>query len=205
MDYNQLADKDIVSQTAKNLQLKGYQVFIVNSGNQALGKIMELIPENASVMNGTSVTLEQIGYLDFLESGLHKWNDLHAKVNAENDPEKRNALRREAALSDFYLGSVHALSQSGEFIIASNTASQLPHIAFTSPNLIFVVSTKKIVPDIPSGLKRLEDHVFPLENERMKKLYKVGTNINKILIFRGEAKYLNRKITLILVNENLGF
>lgn len=205
MDYNKLASQETVKKTAAVLKAKGYNVFTVDNGKSALEKIIELVPKDTSVMNGASVTLEQIGFIDYLKSDSHSWNNLHENIVKEKDSAKQSRLRKEAVLSDFYLGSVHALTEKGEFVIASNTGSQLPHIVFTSPNLIFVVSTKKIVPALPDGLKRLEKYVFPLENEHMKKLYNVGSNISKIVIFKDEPQFLGRKITFILVNENLGF
>ena len=107
--------------------------------------------------------------------------------------------------SEYYLGSVHALTETGEFIVASNTGSQLSHIVYTSPNLIFVVSTKKIVPTLPLAMNRLMDHVIPLEDAQMKRKYGVGTAPNKILTFTGENPMMKRKIRMILVNEDLGF
>ncbi|MBI3443354.1 lactate utilization protein [Candidatus Woesebacteria bacterium] len=205
MKYNELASKALVERVVKALKEKGYGAVIVTKASEALSKIKEIIPDGASVMNGSSVTLEQIGYLEYLKSGEHKWIDLHAKVNAENDKERRAKLRRESVLSDYYLGSVHALAENGEFVIASNTGSQMPHIVFTSPNLIFVISTKKIVPTLSEAMKRLEEYVYPLENKHMMDQYNVGTNINKVLIFRGEVPILGRKIRFILVEENLGF
>ena len=205
MNYDTLASSDVVNKTTAALTKKGYEVLIVENKNQALEKIKTLIPNGASVMNGSSVTLEQIGYVEYLKSGKHRWIDLNAEVNAENDKEKRDKLRRETVLADYYLVSIHALIENGEFLIASNSGSQLPHIVFTSSNLIFVVSTKKIVATIDDAMKRLNEHVVPLENEHMMKLYNVCTNLNKIVIFKGELALLGRKIKFILVEEDLGF
>lgn len=205
MNFNKLASSQVISVTQKNLESKNYQVFVVDSGSQALEKIKEIIPANVSVMNGSSTTLEQIGYNKYLEYGNHKWSDLHAQITAENEQEKRDKLRRESVLSDYYLGSVHALSSTGEFVIASNTGSQLPHIVFTSQNLIFVVSTKKIVESLTLALQRLEEYVMPLEDERLMKEYKAHTADNKILIFKGENAMKKRTVTFILVAEDLGF
>jgi hypothetical protein len=90
-------------------------------------------------------------------------------------------------------------------LIASNTGSQIPSIAFNSSNLIFVIGTQKIVMDLETGIKRLEDYVYPLENKHMVEKYGVGSNISKILIFRKENVILGRKINVILVKEKLGF
>ncbi len=205
MKYDVLASKEAVDKTVRSLEDKGYSVFEVQNGSEALSKIKTLIPQGASVMNGSSVTLEKIGYVDFLKSGKSGWDDLHAKVAAESDSEKRKAVRKEATMSDYYLGSVHALTEDGQIVVASNTGSQLPHIAFTSPNLIFVVGCQKIVPSLGEGMKRLEEYVYPLEDQHMKSLYNIGSNISKILILRKENPILGRKINVILVNEKLGF
>lgn len=205
MNYTDLASAPSLEKTKSALKEKGYDVITVENGADALAKIKELIPSGASVMNGSSVTLEQIGYKEYLESGKHPWVDLHAKVTAEDDKEKRAKLRKESVLSDYYLGSVHAMTEDGQIVIASNTGSQLPHVVFTSPNLIFVVSTKKIVPDLAEAFKRLEEHVVPLEDKHMLGLYNVHTALNKVLIFKGEAAMIQRKIHILFVKEDLGF
>jgi L-lactate utilization protein LutB len=205
MDYSHLSDPASIDQTAAALQAKGYQVFLVENRQQALEKIQALIPAGASVMNGSSKTLEQIGYLDYLKSGQHPWKDLHQAVSAENDKAKRNELRRQSILSDYYLGSVHALTSEGEFIIASNTGSQLPHIVFSSPNLIFVVGGQKIVPNLAEAMKRLQEYVVPLEDQNMKQKYGSGTMLSKIVTFKQENKSVGRTVNLILVKEPLGF
>jgi len=205
MEYNVLASQESINKTANSLRGKGYEVFVVENGAEALAKIKELIPQGVSVTNGSSVTLEQIGFVDLLKSGTYGWDNLHEAVLAEKDPVKKALLRKQATLSDYYLGSVHALAELGEFVIASNTGSQLAHIVFTSPNLIFVVGAQKIVPTLDDAMKRLKDYVVPLEDQHMKDLYGVGTMLSKIVIFSEENKMMGRKIRLILIKEQIGF
>ncbi|MGE5425475.1 MAG: lactate utilization protein [Bacillota bacterium] len=204
-DYNQLAGKEAVNRTMAAFSEKGIGTHFVVSGQEAFELILELIPQGSSVMNGSSVTLRQIGYIDYLKSGQHKWRNLHEEILAEKDPEKQAELRKSSALSDFYLGSVHALTEDGIMLFASNSGSQLPHIVYTSPNLIFIASTKKICTDLEGAFKRLYDHVIPLENERAMAEYGVGTNPNKILIFQGESPMIGRHVHLILVDDDLGY
>lgn len=205
MNYNQLANKQTLEKTTQSLQEKGYTVVTVATREAALSAIKDLIPAGAAVMNGSSMTLNQIGYTDYLASGEHSWDDLHAKVREENDAKKRAELRLQGISAEYYLGSVHALTQSGDFLVASNSGSQLPHLAFTSPNLILVVSTKKIVDDLAMAMDRLEKHVIPLENDRMMEAYKMPTSLNKILISKAENPAMGRKVTIILIEDDLGF
>ena len=205
MNYDTLATKEIVNKTMEALKTNGIEVFSVETGAEALEKIKELVPRGASVMNGASKTLDQVGFIEYLKSGQHGWNNLHEGIVAEKDMTKQMLLRKQATLSDYYLGSVHALAENGEFVIASNTGSQLPHIVFTSPNLIFVVSTKKIVPTLVDAMKRLEDHVLPLEDKSILDRFKIHTMLSKVVIFKRENPMMGRKVRMILVNEDLGY
>jgi len=205
MAYDQLASDVSINTTLDGLAKRNIEGMVVADKAEVMEKIKELIPAGGSVMNGSSTTLEQIGFVDYLKNGKHGWNNLHEDIVAEKDPAKQGMLRKQAVLSDYYLGSVHALAETGEFVIASNTGSQLPHVVFTSPNLIFVVGAQKIVPTLTDALKRLEEYVIPLEDIRSRKAYGVGTNPNKIVIFKGENPMIGRKVRLIVVKEVLGF
>lgn len=205
MQYTTLATEESIKDTTKALLEHGYEPTVLENGEEALEKIKSLIPIGASVMNGSSTTLEQIGFIDYLKSDKHKWNNLHAKVLLEKDPDKQKLLRKHSVVSDYYLGSVHAVSETGELIIGSNSGSQIPHLAYTSQNIILVVSTKKITPTLLDALERLEKYVAPLEDERMKRAYGIGTIHSKTLILRRENPKSGRKIQVILVKEDLGF
>ena len=205
MEYNKLATKEVVDKVIAELAKRNVEAIYVGSGKDALAKIKELVLQGASIMNGSSTTLEQIGFIDYLKTQEHGWNNLHQGILDEKDPAKQSILRKQALLSEYYLGSVHALAESGEFIIASNTGSQLSHVVYSSKNPIFVVSTKKIVPTLADTFKRLDEHVMPLENERITKLYGRPTQQNKIVVFKGESAMVGRKVRMILVNEDLGF
>lgn len=206
MEYEKLAGDAQVEKAVAALKANNFDAVVVETGADALGKIKELIPKGVSVMNGASTTLQQIGFADYLKEGNHGWNNLHANILAETDPEKQAALRKQSVVSDYYLGSVHALSATGEMVIASNTGSQLPHLAYTSPNLILVVSTKKITADLDSAIKRLEEHVIPKEDMRIQEIYNgAHTVYAKTLILHKENPQMGRKVLVVFVKENLGF
>ncbi|OGG55736.1 hypothetical protein A3D71_00810 [Candidatus Kaiserbacteria bacterium RIFCSPHIGHO2_02_FULL_55_20] len=205
MDYTKLASQGTVEKTAEALKSRRFTPIIVETAKEAFDTIQKLIPKGASVMNGSSATLEEIGFVEYLNSGAHGWNNLHEAVLKEENAEKRAHLRKHAVVSDYYLGSVHAVTEGGEMLIASNTGSQLPHLSYTSSNLILVVGTQKIVPDLAAAFLRLEKHVMPLEDEHMKKLYGMGTQHNKTTVLHGESPMMNRSATVILVKEKLGF
>ena len=204
MDFNQLATKETVEQVIENLKNRGITAILVETKEQALEKIKELIPEGVSIMTGSSTTLDQIGFTDLLISKNHPWKNLKDEILNESDTQKRNELRKNSVLADYFLGSVHAVTKKGEILVASASGSQIPSYAFSSDNVIWVVSTKKIVNNLDKAFQRVKEHIYPLENQRMKNAGYEGSIIGKWFILEREI-LPNRKITLIFVNKDLGF
>jgi len=205
MNYETLANMEAVQKAMKALAERGITTTVVNNRMEALEKVKSFIPKGASVMNGSSRTLEEIGFVDYLKSGNHGWKNLHEEILAEKDPAKQALLRKQAVLSDYYLGSVHAVAETGQLVIASNSGSQLPHVVFTSPNLVFVVGVQKLAPNLDAALERVRKYVLPLEDKRMKDVGMGGSAISKLLIFEREPVFMGRKVQVIFVNEKLGF
>jgi len=196
---------ETVARAIDALAQRGSKGIVVANRTEALKKVKSLIPKGASVMNGSSRTLEEIGFVDYLQSGDHDWKNLHEEILAEKDPMKRTTLRKQAVLSDYYLGSVHAIAETGELVIASNSGSQLPHIVYTSPNLILIVGMQKVVPNLAAALARVREYVLPLEDKRLSAAGLGGSAISKLLIFEREPTFMNRKVYIIFVKEKLGF
>ena len=205
MNYDTLASADSINKVIETLKVHNIEAELVGDRAAALAKVQELIPAGASVMNGSSRTLEEIGFIEYLKEGKHGWNNLHATIAEEKDPAEQTRLRRQALFADYYLGSVHAATETGELIIASASGSQLASLVSTSPNIVLVSGAQKITPTLEEGLKRLREYVFPLEDARMKALGYQGSLLAKIVILAKEHSMMGRKVRLLLVNEKLGF
>ena len=205
MNYKALASAEVIKKTIDALAGRGIEGVVVNNRAGALEKVKSLIPQGASIMNGSSRTLEEIGFVEYLKSGAHGWKNLHEEILMEKDPTKQAMLRKQAVFSDYYLGSVHAIAETGQLVIASNSGSQLPHIVFTSPNLVFVVGAQKLVLNLDAALSRVREYVLPLEDKRMKDVGMGGSAISKLLIFEQEPVFMGRKVHVVFVNEKLGF
>lgn len=204
MAWNILASKEIIEQTREILKENGISSDFVQTRQEALEKIKKMIPARAEIMTGGSTTLEQIGFIDILKSGKHPWRNLKDDILKEKDEKRQAELRKSSVSSEYFLGSVHAVCQTGQVLVASASGSQLPAYSFTSNNVIWVVGCQKIVYNLEEGLRRIKEHCFPLEDVRMKSIGAAGSSISKILIFCKEINP-SRKINLIFVNEILGF
>lgn len=203
MDYTTLAKDEILEKIALAASSKNLKTHIVGNKAEALEKIKSLINAGATVMTGASKTLDEIGFVDLLKSGNHHWKNLKDTILNEEDPAKKNELRNQSVFADYFLGSVHAITEEGELIVGSASGSQIPSYAFTSPNVIWVVGAQKVVPNLEEGLKRLKNYVVPLEDAHMKELGHAGTTLGEIWIFN--KSIMPRNLNLILIKEKLGF
>ncbi len=202
MDWNKLADEQTLQKTAKALQSNGVKVYITKDKKQAFEKVMDIIPNGAEVMDLTSVTLDETGISkEIQESG--KYKSVRKKIMAVSQKEMRHAMRKMSASVDYAVGSVHAVTEDGKFVIASNSGSQLGAYAFGAGKLIWVIGTQKIVKDMDDAMKRIYEHSLPLEDARARKAYGVPSAVNKILIL--EKEIVPDRITVVFVKENLGF
>lgn len=204
MDYNVLPAGEVISKTMAALKERNISAQLVANKSEALEAVKKLLPAGAEIMTGGSTTLKQIGFVDILKSGQHPWQSFKDKIFAEKDLTKQAKLRQQSCLAEYFLGSVHAVTEKGEILVASNTGSQLPAYVFTSNNVIWVVGAQKIVPSLEEGFKRVWEYCLPQEDRRIKSTGGAGSNIGKLLVFERETLPF-RKINLIFVNEVLGF
>lgn len=206
MAYDTLPAPERVQRTVAAVNGRGINAELVQTKEDALERLKALIPPGCVVMTGASVTLQQIGFEEILISGDHPWRNFKADLLAEKDPVKQSAMRRQGTLAEYFLGSVNALAETGELVFASGSGSQLPAYAYSSRNVIWVAGAQKITPTLEDAMRRVREYVLPLEDQRQKSLgNQAGSRINRILIIEGEPAYLRRDVTLILVNEVLGF
>jgi acyl-CoA hydrolase len=115
---------------------------------------------------------------------------------------QKQEMKRVAGQPDFALGSVHAVTRDGILVVASASGSQLAQYAFGAANVIFVVGTQKLVPDLAAALDRIVRHSLPLEDARALAAYGMGSRVGKVLEIRQEDP---GRIHVVLVRQLVGF
>ena len=200
--FSELADDQIISATIQALKNNNIEAVVVENAGKAKEKVLEILPEGAEVMNMSSVTLETLGLdKEINESG--RYDAVKPKLARMDRETQSIEMQKLGSAPVWAVGSVQAITESGQVIIASNTGSQLPAYAYGSAHVIWVVGTQKIVKNLDEGMKRIYDFVLPLETEHMQNLYKMNSNVSKLLIINKE--FIAGRLTVIFVKEKLGF
>lgn len=199
--FIELATTESLVKTSKALEANGISVCICDNGQEAKAKVLELIPKGAEVMSMTSRTLDQVGITEEI-NGSGNYDSVRNKLMSMNPNTQSSQMRKLGAGPDYAIGSVHAVTESGEILIAAATGSNQSAYAYAAGKVIWVVGTQKIVKDGAEGKKRIYEHCLPLENERALEVYGVNSRVSKILKIFSETP---ERITIIFVKENLGF
>ncbi len=201
-EFAKLATDEQIERTVSALEANNIHTLIAEDGADAKRLFFELVPEGAEVFLGASVTLETLGIKDEIDKS-GKYDALRPKMFAMDRATQGREIRKLVGAPDYAAGSVHAVTEDGQVLIASNSGSQLGPYASGAGKVIWVVGAQKIVKDLNEGLRRIQEYSYPLEEEHMQQLYGVGTHINKILIVNAELR--PNRITIIIVKEELGF
>jgi hypothetical protein len=203
-NWDELANPESIAKVVESLKTNGINVVVVENSEEAKKKVLELLPPGSEVMTMSSVTLDTVGLSkEINESG--KYNSVKAKLMKMDRKTQSLEMQKLGTAPEYAIGSVHAITQDGKLLIASNTGSQLPAYAYGASHVIWVVGTQKIVKDEEEGKKRIYEHILPLESERINKLNNitVGSFVSKLLIINRERK--PDRLTVIFVKEKIGF
>lgn len=195
--FSQLATDQSIINTMDSLAKHGIQSHVFESYEALKKKFFELIPINAEVMTMTSQTLDRLGITDEINNS-GRYDSVRNKMKFSD----HRSQKKMGSDADYSIGSVHAITENGEILIASATGSQLSAYAYASGKIIWIVGTQKIVKNTEEGLKRIHEYSFPLEDERSKKVYNENSKIGKILTIRSETP---GRITILFVKQNIGF
>ncbi|MBI4280596.1 LUD domain-containing protein, partial [Candidatus Uhrbacteria bacterium] len=162
--FGQLASSDRIDKVVTALAKNGIKAMVVENGEAAKQKILELIPAGAEVMNMSSQTLETISVAQEInESG--RYDSARNKLKAMDEKTQAKEKQQLGAAPEWVIGSVHAVTEDGTVLVASATGSQLPAYAYGSRQVIWLVGSQKLVKDFEEGMRRLHEYTFPLEDE----------------------------------------
>ncbi len=199
----------------KNWQRRNITGLYCENKAQAADKILEIIPQTASIGISGSVTLDQLGIVKRLEGrGNQVFNQYKPGISREENLE----LRKKGSLADYYLTSANALSEKGELVFFSGYGNRPAGISYAK-NVIVVCGINKITPNLEEAIKRAREYATPLNCKRLNwntPCFKDGICRKEICLFPEykrmccqiliiEAEVTADRLKVILVGENLGF
>jgi hypothetical protein len=200
--FAELASDAEIERAAQALEVHGIHTLIAENGEEAEQMVFDLLPEGAEVFTASSQTLEQLHIPADLERS-EQYDLVRAKLKKMDPKTQNREMVKLGATPEYIIGSVHAVTEDGQVLVASNTGSQLGPYSAGAEKVIWVVGAQKIVRDFNEGMRRIEEYSYPREDERLLRAMGMHSGINKILMVNKEVK--PGRITMIIVKEELGF
>lgn len=205
-DFSAVVSGSSIDAASKALKANGFEVDFVPDAAAARAAALALVPAGAEVFTSASITLDQTGLeKEINESG--RYDAVKTKLYAMDQQTQGREMRKYGAAPDLFIGSAHAVTETGSIMVASLTGSQLPGIAYAAGKVVLVVGAQKLVKDLEEGFERIREYVTPKESVRARAAYGLPDSFNsyasKVLVFNREVQ--PGRVHVIIVNEALGF
>ena len=174
----------------------------MESREAALARLKELVPEGCEVFVSTSETLDTIGYTEYMHGNDHYVN-LHDRMLAQPDAASQREFRRTTTTADYFVGSVQAIAETGEIVVASGSGSQIGAFAYGARRVIMVAGTQKICPTLAEAEARTRGYTLEMHDRWLEGRGGSAAPIGKFLVMEHEP--VVGRITMILIPESLGW
>ncbi|MBR5405743.1 MAG: lactate utilization protein [Oscillospiraceae bacterium] len=152
-----------LERTVRALQANRMDACWFKTKAEALQRVSELIPADATATCGGSMTLAECGIMDWLRAGHCKFLDREAVPR-----EKIPSVYRAAFSSDVYLMSSNAVTETGELYNVDGNGNRVAALIYGPASVIVVAGANKLVPDIPAAIRRVKSLAAPVNAARLK-------------------------------------
>lgn len=188
----------------------GYDASFVKTKEEAFELAKTYIKPNMSVGLGGSVSVSQIGLLDYLLN--NKEITVHNQYEVGISMEENIERRRKGLVSDIFVTSTNAITKAGELVNADGSGNRVAAFSYGPTNVLVIVGVNKIVENVEAGFKRVMEVAAVKNIERInskaiemgkKPRYNLENIANKFSWMKADD--IKGRIIIILVDEELGY
>ena len=140
------------------LRKNGFESQYISDGKTACAEVLNLIPKDAKVGVGGSMTMRQIGVMDTLEK---KGNVIYDHWKPGLSPEDVLKIRRAHLTCDVFLTSANAVTMEGMLVNTDGAGNRVGAMMFGPGKVIVVAGVNKVVNDLHSAFRRIKEVATP--------------------------------------------
>ena len=187
----------------------GYDAHFVRTKEEALELSKTYIKSGMSVGLGGSVSVQEIGLLDYLlnKKDITVFNQYEDGISMDENIHRR----RQGLVSDIFVTSTNAITKDGKLVNADGSGNRVAAFSYGPKNVLVIVGINKIVDDVEAGFKRVMEVAAVKNIERINNKaiemgkepkYNLDNIANKFSWVKADDK---DRIIIILVDEELGY
>lgn len=201
-----------IKRTINNLRKRNMAGFFVRDDVELERLLKELIDENSVVGVGDSMTLFEIGAIDFLRKGNYTFLDKYRECITS---EEKKQIYIQNFSADTFICSTNALTEDGELYNIDGNGSRVAPMIYGPKQVILVTGINKLVKNIEEAEKRVRNYSAPIDAKRLGKNTPCTTLgycvdckspnriCNDFTIIRGQ--FIKDRIKVIIVGKQLGY
>lgn len=156
---------EIIKTLMENLENNNMKPYFCENKEEAKALVMSLIDKGATVTNGGSVTMKEIGVMDAVKE---REDITYLDRNASGlTPEEVKEIYKKAFFADVYLMSTNALTLSGELYNVDGNSNRVAALLYGPESVIVVCGVNKIVKNLDEAVKRVKTVAAPKNTVRL--------------------------------------
>ncbi len=153
-----------IERTIKALNNNNMNGYYIESKEKLFDKIKELVPEKSVVAFGGSMTIHEIGVVDFVKQENYTVLDRFQEGITGAEIKK---IFKESFFADAYITSTNALTEEGELYNVDGTGNRVAAMMFGPEKVLVICGENKLVCDLDEAQLRMETIAAPANNKRL--------------------------------------
>lgn len=198
--------------TVRNLSKNNMYPVYVETKEEVVPKIEELVREGETVACGGSMTLFEAGVMKHLRTGRYNFLDRYEKGLTQ---QQINEIYKKSFFADTYFTSTNAITEDGELYNVDGNGNRVAAMIYGPSSVIVVAGINKIVRNIDEAVERVKRIAAPANALRLNAdtpCTKTGICMNcktdkriccSYTVFRHQKA--KDRIKVIIVGESLGY
>lgn len=202
--------------TVKALETNNFKVYTAGNSTEAKALALENIIPDLGIK-----TVSWGGSMTFIKTGLYESLvkderfDVLDTYDKNLSPAHSIERRRQSLLSDLYITGTNAITEKGQLVNLDMIGNRIAALTFGPKHVLVFAGRNKITSDLESAMDRVKNYAAPVNIMRLEKktpCLKTGTChdcksperiCNTWTIT--EKSFPKGRVTIILINEDLGF
>ncbi len=147
----------------KSFAKRNMEAWYCHTAQEAIDRVISLIPDGSSVTWGGSMTIRDMG----LAAAIHRRSTLNV-IDRDLAKDRAEAVEMyiKTFSTDFYISSANAVSEDGVIVNIDGNGNRVAAITFGPREVIFVIGMNKVCQTPEAALCRARSTAAPINTER---------------------------------------
>ena len=148
--------------TAEALNKRRFEAYYCSTAEEAVAKVLELIPMDHTVSWGGAMTVDQLG----IKQKLARRGQPLIDRDTARTPEERDALLHQALSCGTFLMSSNAISKDGQLVNIDGMGNRVAAMCFGPRQVVVIAGMNKVLGTLDDAVARARNIAAPANAQR---------------------------------------